>query len=464
MRDRAKQALVKMALEPEWEARFEPNSYGFRPGRSCHDAVEAIFGALKNKQAFVLDADIAGCFDNISHAALLEKLDTTLTLRRVVKAWLQAGVMEGEAFQETESGTPQGGVVSPLLANIALHGLESETKKTLADDLFRYRKEKYGKASHDLAQQQISIIRYADDFVVLHESEAIILKAKAHIEEWLKSVGLTLKPSKTRIAHSLEIRDETRPGFDFLGFGIRQFRVNDNKLGYRLLTKPSRDGVKRHAQEIRQVLRRLRGAPQDAVIRKLNPIVKGWSRYYTPAVSRKAFEWLDDQVHQKLWRWARFRHPHKGEQWVKRKYFRRHGNDQWRFMTHEGKFLIRHADHAIRRHVKVQGTKSPYDGEWTYWAARLGHAPGVSPRVAKLLKRQGGRCGHCRKWFTAENLLEVHHRNHERTDNRLENLLLVHRHCHDVLHGKGMCVKHQAAEEPDESKGSRPVLKPSREG
>jgi RNA-directed DNA polymerase len=267
MEDRARQALVKMAMEPEWEARFEPNSYGFRPGRSCHDAIEAIYTAIGNKQVYVLDADISGCFDNISHDALLEKLNTTPTLRRVIKGWLKAGIMEGDVFHRTEKGTPQGGVISPLLANVALHGLENITKENLKHDLMAHAKKvRRYKVSWDNALESISIIRYADDFVVLHPNHEIVMKAEAIIEEWLKNIGLELKSSKTRIGHTLEEIDG-KTGFDFLGFGIRQYPVKNNKVGFKTLTKPSRDALKRHLLTIRQVIRELKGATQEAVIK-----------------------------------------------------------------------------------------------------------------------------------------------------------------------------------------------------
>lgn len=186
---RAKQTLVKMTLEPEWEAKFEPNVYGFRPGRSCHDAIEAIFQTLIKKTAFVLDADISGCFDNINHHALLEKLNTTPTLKRIIKGWLRAGVMENRIFYPTRCGTIQGGTISPLLACIALNGLEQYIKAELSDELFQYRKRKYSTVSQQWIRQSLSVIFYADDFIVLHESEEIILKAKDLIEKWLKTVG-----------------------------------------------------------------------------------------------------------------------------------------------------------------------------------------------------------------------------------------------------------------------------------
>jgi len=463
MKDRAKQALVKLALEPEWEARFEPNSYGFRPGRSCHDAIEAIFGVIKNKEVYVLDADTSGCFDNISHEGLLQKLRTIPRLRKLIKAWLKAGVMEGDVFHATKSGTPQGGVISPLLANIALDGLETETRNHLSDELLRNEKARGGQANRKRASFTLGIVRYADDFVVLHRDRSIVETAKAFIEEWLKNIGLELKPSKTRISHTLKEMDgET--GFDFLGFNVRQYPTKNNKVGFKSLIKPSKEAFARHLTVVKDELRNLRGAPQEAVISKLNPIIKGWSRYYCSSVARKAFETADHRTHQKLWQWAMFRHPHKGDQWIKRKYFRQHGGFEWKFMTHEGKFLMLHSDHKIQRHVKVAGTKSPYDGDWTYWTSRIGRAPGIPPRVAKLLKRQNGACTYCRLCFRPEDKIEVHHLDGNHKNNAEHNLWLMHRHCHDDAHGQGVYDKHLSVEEPDEPKGSSPVLKPSVEG
>lgn len=446
--DRAQQALIKLSLEPEWEAHFEPNSYGFRPGRACHDAIEAIFGATKDKNTYVLDADISGCFDNISHEALLQKLNTSPSTRRIIKAWLKAGVMDDIVFSPTEKGTPQGGVLSPLLANIALHGLEKELKAALLEDLKDDYRTTHGRNWRDgiaKLRNSISIIRYADDFVVLHRSLNIIQKAKEYVIKWLHDMGLELKDSKTRISHTLYDIGDQKAGFDFLGFNIRQYAVSKNATkggkGYKTLIKPSKKALKTHLEVIKATLRRMRGATQEAVIGELNPIIRGWSRYYCTSVARKTFETADHETHRKLWRWARFRHNHKGEQWIKRKYFRPHGGFQWRFKTHDGKFLMLHSDHSIVRHTKVKGQNSPYDGNWMYWATRMGKNPLVSPRVAKLLKRQSGKCTQCRLYFDTGSILEVHHVDHNHKNNKEDNLQLVHGHCHDALHGKGRNVK-----------------------
>jgi len=202
MQDRATQALVKLGLEPEWEAKFEQNSYGFRPGRSCHDAIEAIFSAIKGKRAYVLDADIAGCFDNIDHQALLRKLNASKRVRKTIRSWLKAGAIDGKTLYPTEAGTPQGGVISPLLANIALHGMETWLTEQILPNLKEWGKRKYGYVNKANLLKGFAIIRYADDFVIIHEDEEIIAKTKQLVEEWLKGIGLGMKAAKTRITHT----------------------------------------------------------------------------------------------------------------------------------------------------------------------------------------------------------------------------------------------------------------------
>src|SRR5215213_3057261 len=202
MGNRAEQALAKLALEPEWEARFEPNSDGFRPGRSCHDAIEAIWASITKQAKYVLDADVAHCFDRIDHQALFAKLHTFPTLRRAVRAWLRAGVLDGAALFPTAEGTPQGGGASPLLANIALHGLAEAIRAPFP---------------HGNGKAKPLVVRYADDVVVLHHELAVIEEAQRLADAWLAGMGLAMNPSNTRITHTLEVHDGQR-GFDFLGF------------------------------------------------------------------------------------------------------------------------------------------------------------------------------------------------------------------------------------------------------
>ncbi|MFP3026850.1 MAG: group II intron maturase-specific domain-containing protein, partial [Wolbachia sp.] len=212
--------------------------------------------------------------------------------------------------------------------------------------------------------------------VILHESEEIIFKAKTLTEEWLKTIGLELRSSKTRISHTLNSCKGRKPGFDFLGFVIRQYPVKCSKKGYKLLIKPSHKSIKQYKLAIKQKIRKMRGAPQEGLIKELNPIIKGWSRYYTSVVSSRIFRSLDNAMNRKLWKWALYRHNNKGKCWIKRKYFKKYDNDNWRFMTNNNVILTRHSDNAIKRHTKVKGSKSPYDGDWVYWGSRISKVPG----------------------------------------------------------------------------------------
>ena len=424
MRDRAAQALVKLAFEPEWEAKFEPNSYGFRPGRSCQDAIEAIFCNISRKAKYVLDADIAKCFDRINHQALLDKLDTTPTLRRVIKGWLKAGVMEGGEMFPTTGGTPQGGVISPLLANIALHGLEDTIVSAFPK------------------QSKPAVVRYADDFVVLHQDLAAIEKAKQVASQWLAGMGLELKPSKTRVTHTLNKYNE-EVGFDFLGFNVRQYPVGKTHsgktggrkptlLGFKTIIRPSKEAISRHSLALREVVSRYKTAPQAGLISQLNPIIWGWTHYYSTVASKKTFSKMAHLTYLKLRRWARRRHSNKSWNWVARKYWRLE-KGKWDFATKDGSRLVNHAKTPIRRHIKVRGTKSPYDGDWVYWASRMGRHPETHRRVAVLLQRQRGICTHCGLYFRNEDLLEIDHIIPTLLGGKdaYSNWQLLHRHCHD---------------------------------
>ena len=436
MYDRALQALVKQALEPEWEARFEPNSYGFRPGRSCHDATEAIFNAIRYKSKYVLDADLAKCFDRINHGELLRKLNTFPTLRRQINAWLKSGVMDGKQMFPTSEGTPQGGVISPLLANIALHGMEERIKQ-IAETL---------PGAKINNRSALSLIRYADDFVILHEDLTVVQRCKQVISEWLNGIGLELKPSKTRLVHSLNKHEGQDAGFNFLGFNIRQYPVgkyntgcntHGKPLGFKTLIKPSKEKVKVHYDHIASVIKQHNAAPQAALIAQLNPIIRGWANYYSTGISKETFSELTMKMYLKLKSWAQRRHPNKTGQWIAKKYWQTIGGDNWVFATKQaGKSLLRllkHDETSIVRHVKVKGNASPYDGNLVYWSSRMGKNPEVPKNVATLLKQQKGKCAHCGLYFTEESVLEVDHiiPKSKGGKDEYKNLQLLHRHCHD---------------------------------
>jgi RNA-directed DNA polymerase len=424
MSDRACQALAKLALEPEWEAKFEPNSYGFRPGRSAHDAIEAIFNHIRLKPKYVLDADIEKCFDNIAREPLEHKLNAIGPIARLVQDWLRTGILDGGKYLFPEAGVPQGGVISPLLCNVALHGFE----KALISVSKRYR---------------IAIIRYADDLVILCEDLETLLKVKREAETWLAEVGLRLKPSKTRVTHTLN-EHEGNVGFDFLGFNIRQHRVGRyhtrtyrGKPGFKTLIEPSKKAYKRQLEEMREVIRRHKGAPQAALVKALNSKTRGWTQYHCASVAKKTFDWMDAQLFHKLYRWARFRHPRKTGGWCVSRYWKRKGE---RLNFGDGKaWLAKYADTPIKRHVKVRGDKSPYDGDWPYWIQRRGRDPTKPTRVLNLLKRQKCHCGLCGLYFKAEDVIEMHHWDSNRMNDRYANLVLLHGHCHDEIHGKEKC-------------------------
>ena len=415
MRDRAEQALVKLALEPEWEARFEPNSYGFRPGRCPQDAIEAIFNHIRLKPKYVLEADIEKCFDRINHQALMTKLNSIPTISRQVHGWLKSGIFENGEIFPSEAGTPQGGIVSPLLANIALHGLE--TAITTA----------FGK------KHRVAVIRFADDFVIICEDLATLLAAKVLTETWLAETGLVLKPSKTYITHTL-YEHEGRTGFDFLSFTVRQYPMgkHHSKRGYKVIITPSIKAQKRHLEQREALARTHRGSNQTALIAALNPRIRGWTNYYRACSAKKTFNRMDHQLHWKLSKWAKWQNHRKSCIWRKQRYWHRNHN---RLDFSDGKaVLAKYADTPIKRHVKVLGGKSPFDGDWAYWIDRLGRDPSKPKRVVTLLKRQEGRCMLCGLHFMSEDHLEVHHRDGNHNDNMPANLAILHGHCHDEVH------------------------------
>lgn len=438
MADRARQALAKLALEPEWEARFHENSYGFRLGRSAQDATDAIFNNIRKKAKYILDADIAKCFDKINHEALLKKVNIFPTLRRQIKSWLKAGVMNEGTFENTESGTPQGGVISPLLANIALHGIEEDV------EALSFRSQ-HRKEDGKLAVKKVNptLIRYADDLVVICEEELMTKGVKGYIEGWLSKIGLELKPSKTRICHTSE-------GFNFLGFNIRQYEVgayraakggNQRKvinLGFKTLIKPSKEAIKRHLDKIGEIIKRHTSASQEELIKKLNPIIRGWCNYYDQAVSKEVFSKCDNQVYIKLQAWVKRKCPQTGAYERNSKYWREIDGNRWTFATKDGLALIRHADTKITRHVKVKGNKSPFDGDTVYWGQRLQSHPELTGRVQKLLKMQKGKCPECRMQFKSDDVMEVDHIKPRVLGGRdtYSNLQLLHRHCHDTKSAK----------------------------
>lgn len=439
MLDRALQALVKMALEPEWEAIFEPHSYGFRPGRSTQDALSQIHAYTCMKEKYILDADIKGCFDNINHQKLLSKIKATPDIKHLIKGWLKAGVVDKDGgFAPTETGTPQGGVISPLLANIALHGMENDLIKA-------YRPK----------ERKPQMVRYADDFVIFHEKEAGIIKAKGIIEEWVREIGLELKPSKTRFSHTLRPY-QGNVGCDFLGFTVRQFPVGKYQssrdphkkiLGFKVIIRPSKQAIKRHIAKTKEVIRRHRSSSQRALIIELNRVIRGWANYQRTQVSKAVFSTCDYILWWQLVRWAKRKHPGKSQEYMKRRYWK-----DGKFAVNENYRLRMHSEVPIIRHIKVAQGRSPYDGDMTYWSQRLRKHPLLKTEKGILLKRCKGRCAYCGLTFKDGDILEVDHHIplHLGGKDTLDNKHILHRHCHDQRHAEFEKIRHKA-EQHEES-------------
>ena len=379
--DRVHQARVRNALEPEWEARFEPKSYGFRPGRGCQDAIAAIYLTLKGpnpQRRWALDADLAGAFDRIDHDHLLGMLGD-FPAKGMIAGWLAAGVVEDGRFAPTEEGTPQGGVISPLLLNIALHGLEAAAG-------VRYRK--VGTNAAETVEGTPALVRYADDLVALCHSRDQALQVKERLAAWLAPRGLAFNEAKTRIV-------TIDAGFDFLAFNVRRY---DGKL----LIKPSKAAQRRVRERLRAEMRALRGANALAVIRTINPIVRGWVAYYRTVVSSETFDALDDYLWKLTYKWATWGHQNKPKRWVIDRYFGQFNparRTRWVFGDREtGAYLTKFAWTSIVRHQMVSGTSSPDDPALTsYWATRRRKGPPLpmgQPDLG-LLQAQHGRCPLC---------------------------------------------------------------------
>lgn len=360
IKDRVLQMLVKFALEPEWEAKFEPNSYGFRPGRRCQDAIRQIWETIKirtnkNTSAWILDADISKCFDNIQHEALLVHIPV---FKSVIRKWLKAGVVEFGSFRQTKKGTPQGGIISPLLANIALDGMERLFGMENSKGSYLAPSQRRGK------NRGVSLIRYADDFVVTAPSRAIIeTYILPKLQGFLQVRGLQLNQIKTRIIHRTE-------GFDFLGFTIRQFEGKSRSI---CLAYPSKKSVKRHLTNIKEIISQMKASSAKELINRLNPVIRGWANYYRYSNAKRTFNAIDSYLWKSLWKWCIRRHSKKGINWIRKKYFRTIGTRNWVFATNEGDALLFTAKFRAQstRYTKVKGNNSPYDPKLhKYWDQR----------------------------------------------------------------------------------------------
>jgi RNA-directed DNA polymerase len=385
MKCRAMQALHLLALEPVAETTADLNSYGFRPERATADAGEQCFISLARKVSaeWVLEADIQGCFDKISHCWMIDNIPTD---KAILKKWLKAGYVYQNELFPTEAGTPQGGIISPVLANMTLDGLDA----MLA--------EKFPKAKR--TGLKMNMVRYADDFIITGNSKAWLeQEVKPAVVEFLAERGLVLSPEKTKITH---IGD----GFNFLGWNIRKY---DGKL----LMKPSKANVKAHLDKIREVIKDNKTAKQVNLIRLLNPVLRGWANYHRHVVAKETFARVDKCVWSMLWRWAARRHPNKGAAWVKEKYFKTRGTRNWVFAATEDKedgtrrefILLQESDTPIQRHVKIRANANPHDPQWeayfeSRWGKKMSNSAKGRAKLYRVWQRQDGLCSICQEPIT----------------------------------------------------------------
>ena len=413
MRDRAMQALHLLALDPTAETTGDTHSYGFRRGRSTADAIEQVRNALGRKHSpkWVLEGDIKGCFDNISHEWLLAHVPMD---KGVLRKWLKAGYFEGNSLFPTESGTPQGGIISPVLANLALDGLQSKLA-----GLFR--------TVREARAAKVNFVRYADDFIITSSSRELLEeKVKPLVQEFMRERGLELSEKKTLITH-------VDDGFDFLGWTARW-------QGGMLLTKPARKNVKNFLEKIRGTLRQMRTARQEDVIDKLNPVIRGWANYHRSQMATRTFAKTDHLIWQALWRWARRRHPNKGERWTKARYFRRIAGRDWRF-AEKDKALLTLTSFRKKPHIKIDGSRNPYSPEdEDYFDARLARKMESDlkgrRKLAWLWYWQEGLCPCCNQKITKETGWHIHHviKRSEGGSEQMSNLQLLHPNCHRQHH------------------------------
>ena len=433
MIDRGQQALHLLALDPVVETTADRNSYGFRQRRSCADAIGQCFLALRRASAkWILEGDIKSCFDKISHDWLLAHVPMD---RVILQKWLKSGYMEKHVLHESMDGTPQGGIISPALANCALDGLE------------RVLQEKFpaAKRLRSLGGKKpcVHLVRYADDFVITSKSKELLEgEIKSLVEQFLRERGLELSPTKTVITH-------VEHGFDFLGQNVRRYPNG------KLLIKPSKKNVGTFLKGIRGIINDARGMSAAALIDQLNPKIRGWANYHRHVVSKRIFGHVDRNIFSCLWQWARRRHPNKPSRWVKTKYFERRVDCNWAFFAEtcddEGrptKVWLFHAESTpIKRHVKVKGEANPYDPTYeTYFEEREGAHMLETFRGTRTLRflwhEQRGLCTQCHTKITRITGWRLHYcvARVKGGSTGATNCVLLHPECHDRVHRQRLPV------------------------
>lgn len=447
LEDRAKQILAKLALEPEWEAIFESHSFGFRPGRSCHDAVSTLFLSLRGKSKYILNADIQKCFDRIDHNKLINKLSTFSQMENQIKAWLKADIMVSysnkpdEIFQSMEN-RPQGVFLSPLLANIALHGLGNHIKDWYANEWYPTlgRSSKVAKRDRKAA---IGFSRYADHFVITAPSREDIEEIKKQVAKWLnKEAGLELSKVKTRIVNSTE-------GFEFLGFQIISIAKQSNEV-YKVKIHPSKASKAKIVTRIHSIIQENKSASSYRLINLLSSRIVGWAHYFRYSECSKDFSQIDSITFHQIRAWV-FRRKSKGlrsRTKLKLKYFPEGRTYLFRGKEYKNNwiltgqtlvkgelkknFLPKMTWVSSSNYVRIKQNASPYNGDHVYWAIRTEKYSGFPHRVSKLIRIQYGCCKWCKESFTPTDNIEIDHiiPRAKGGSDRYNNLQVLHKHCH----------------------------------
>ncbi len=429
MLDRAMQALYLLTLDPIAETTADPNSYGFRLERSTADAIEQCFTILsrQDRAQWILEGDIRACFDEIGHEWMLNHI---LTDKTILRKWLKAGYVEQGVLHPTEAGTPQGGICSPVLANMTLDGLEKRLQDAFPKTTTRGKRAK------------VNLVRFADDFIITGSSEELLkTQVRPLVEQFLRERDLSLCQEKTRITY---IED----GFDLLGQNIRKHRG-------KLIITPSRKNVKAFLAKVRETIRRNKQATTGQLIAQLTPLIRGWANYHRHICSKETFGKVDHVIFKALWRWAKRRHPNKSKRWIRSRYFHTVGGRNWVF---EGE-LTNNAGRAytirlfyaskvrIKRHVKIKGDVNPYDPQWeSYLEERRSRKMADNLRgradLLALWKEQGGTCAVCDQKITQETRWHDHHIvwRSEGGGDDLSNRMLAHPDCHRQIHSQRLDV------------------------
>ncbi len=423
MTDRAMQTLYKFALEPIAETYADPNSYGFRVGRGTHDAIEQCFTDLNKGKSpeWILEGDIKGCFDHISHEWLMENIPMDT---QILGKWLKSGFVETGRIFPTEEGTPQGGAISPTLMNMTLDGLER-----ILRERFPARRKVNGETVFD----KVNFVRYADDFIVTGTNPEILRsEVMPLIGAFLKERGLQLSEEKTLITH-------VNDGFDFLGQNVRKYNG-------KLLIKPSKASIKAFLKKVRNIIKENKSTKQETLIRKLNPVIRGWVNYHRHVVSSETFSWIDYQIYKSLWSWAKRRHKNKGHRWIARKYWHDIKGRKWTFAAKldrgsdaEAQYLsLEYATNTkITRFKKVVAESNPFDERWArYYEERDGekmlNSSKGRDRLIRIWRSQSRRCPVCGDRITSETGFRIHA---AQNDGKQKTLTMLHPWCHKAIHG-----------------------------